>query len=434
MHELNDIEIFYRYPHRLGHYLGFNDLIELHTEWIYFAWFRNDIGALMAHRNSYKTTSILIIGAIWWLLFNNPDETICFIRKDFTSASTIVNAVRNLFESDALRYLMKEKKHIDDIKTKNWSASSLTISIKKIVSPEGSLEAQGITANVTGKHFGKIFADDIITLDDRISKTEREKTKIFVRELKNIPKHGGNIFYTGTPWHKNDAWEVIPVKPIKFPIGSIPISGYREQELDAKIKELKNGNTESLYNANYKLVHTDDENKLFHEPVYDKWPDKFKIIKAYCDPAYSGECTTSLSMLCQTHDNKYFVRGWVWRKNITELYSTIKNILIDYNCPIIYIETNADKGLSSDELKKYFPTVIGRNEKYNKHMKIISFLKYNYDKLIFADDCNNEYINQITDYYEGASLVDAPDSLASLIREFNFGENPLLKRLGLNFS
>ena len=44
-----------------------------------------------------------------------------------------------------------------------------------------------------------------------------------IRELRNIKDlEAGNIRHTGTPWHKDDGWELIPnVK--KFPIGTVNI-------------------------------------------------------------------------------------------------------------------------------------------------------------------------------------------------------------------
>ena len=44
----------------------------------------------------------------------------------------------------------------------------------------------GVNASLTGKHFERIFTDDIVNLKDRISHAEREHTKLVYMELQNV--------------------------------------------------------------------------------------------------------------------------------------------------------------------------------------------------------------------------------------------------------
>lgn len=53
----------------------------------------------------------------------------------------------------------------------------------------------------------------------------------------------------------------------------------------------------------------------------------------------------------------------------------------------------------------------------NKYIKISTYLRENWDRIVFIKDTDKEYINQILDYTENAEHDDAPDSLASLLRE-----------------
>ena len=68
----------------------------------------------------------------------------------------------------------------------------------------------GINGSITGKHFDRIFTDDIVNVQDRTSKAERDRTKIVYQELQNIRNRGGRIFNTGTPWHKEDCFSLMP--------------------------------------------------------------------------------------------------------------------------------------------------------------------------------------------------------------------------------
>lgn len=427
-----DLNIYVKNPHIFGHLLGYKDLIDLHSKWIVDAWLSKDCKALQAHRNSFKTTSILIVGTIWYLLFYNPNATVLIVRKAETDARKIVLTIRNHFESDLILTFVKCIYGVTELSTSNWSSASLTLSIKASKTPEGNVEAKGTTSAITGSHYDFIMPDDIITLRDRVSKAERDWIKLFVRELANIKKEDKNckIFYSGTPWHKEDAWAILP-KPVKYPIGSVSIPGYYKKDLKEKKKELLRITTKSLYDANYELKHTVSEDLDFSDPLYASWPEKVKKITAYLDPSYTGKNTTALAMYA-TFQNKHFVRGWVWPNDITELYTKIVNILNMWNCGTLYVESNADKGYSARDIRLKYPAVIERHESMNKHVKIISFLKKNWSNIFFADDCQLTFLNQILDYQEGEEPDDAPDALSALLREMKLtGHADLFNRFGI---
>lgn len=58
----------------------------------------------------------------------------------------------------------------------------------------------------------------------------------------------------------------------------------------------------------------------------------------------------------------------------------------------------------------------------NKYIKISTYLRDRWDDIIFINDTDRAYINQILDYNENAEHDDAPDSLASLIRQISKGK------------
>jgi hypothetical protein len=419
-----EIEIFIKYPHAFGNYLGYDLLDDIHSKWIKYCWCTKENRSLQAHRKSYKTTAILIVGTIWWLTFVNPEETILFLRKSWEQAADIVIAVKKQFESDEMRYVFKSlHPQLNQIigKPNRDTAFSLITKIK--ITPEPNVYCLGMGGNITGSHPTKIFADDIITIKDRISKAERKSTITFINELTNIETVDGNTIYTGTPWHPDDGWTKLP-KPKRYPVGSIDIQGFTKE----KIQEYKAQLGSSLFAANYGLKHIADEDKLFSEPIYGQWPEKAKRIQAWCDPSYEGKATTALSMIAIDMNDITYLRGWVWSEHIIACYDKIINAMKKWLAGTLFVETNADKGYSKRDLSEKYPSVIGRNEKANKHIKIISFLKQNWAMLIFANDCQPEYINQIMDYTEDADLKDAADSAASLIREMRIGKRSILER------
>ena len=86
-------------------------------------------------------------------------------------------------------------------------------------------------------------------------------------------------------------------------------------------------------------------------------------------------------------------------------------------CGKIYTEDNADKGYLAKDLRKKGERVSTYTEHWNKYIKITTFLKRVWKDVYFVRGTDAEYINQICDYNEDAEHDDAPDSLASLIRQ-----------------
>ena len=403
-------------PHRLGHWLGYTKLTDIHSEWIKYCFKTTEDRAMQAHRGTYKTTAVLVVGSIWYLLFN-PEVRILINRKESTGAQSILYEITQHYiqgKMDALYSLAYGDKLNKLVKKSNMD--SLTLSTKTQPTKEGNIEAIGVGGASTGRHYDIILNDDIITIKDRVSRAEREKTKIFIQELKNIVNPDGHIVYTGTPWHKEDGWNIIP-EPIKYPIGSLNLPHVNSEY----ITDLRDSMTTSLYDANYRLVHTSDETRLFPEPEYGEWPNGMAV-KMWIDPAYSGKNNTSLTLL-GSHNNKWYASGYTWRRNIIDLYSDIVRIAKQYNCGTIYIESNADKGLSARDLKHMYPAVVERHEKENKHNKIIGYAVQHFRHLIWDKDTQPEYMSNLIDYQEGEEPDDEADSLASLLRECGFSSN-----------
>jgi hypothetical protein len=249
-------------PHRLGHLVGKKKLTELHGYWIKFCFypieyfekdnnlndmlnFFNGLGktidiqvndkqierqfltkeilynllkekkrSLQGHRGSYKSTAITTIGCLVRLLFL-PDERIAIVRKDFTKASKVLKTISSIMKLREVKELFKIA-HGFYPTTIIDRENTIIFNFKTTVTPEGNINAFGVHQDMTGSHYDLIICDDFITLEDKIYKTEREKTKTHLEEItNNILDPEKNIIYIGTVWHKQDAWSICP-KPLVF--------------------------------------------------------------------------------------------------------------------------------------------------------------------------------------------------------------------------
>lgn len=413
------LRIIRQKPSLLGNYLGYKKINNLHSKWLIDCYINNkDIYVLQAHRNAYKTTSIVVVGVIWYLLFN-PNKTVLIVRKDFTSASQTMNEIIKNYLSEKIRYLYKKIFDID-FKLTRHTSFTVELSTKTNITKEGSIECAGLHSSLTGRHYDVIICDDIVTIEDRYSKSIREMTKIRFDEFKSIKKQDGFIIVTGTQWHKEDLYshlETLGVRVDKYPYTVTGILGNETIEI------LKKTMNQSLFACNYELKHIDTSDKYFNNIIYGQLQLSRWLIHTnymHIDPAYDGDNYTAITIISLgKNTDKIYINGWVYRKNIYDLIDEIHDIYKKYNIKKAWIETNADKGLIKKEIKKRYNyiNIEGYFESGNKHIKIITVIKKYLDRLIFMENIQTDYIFQIVEYSDFSQYDDAPDSLASLLQK-----------------
>lgn len=393
-------------PYKFGHLVGFTKLTELHNRWIIDMVRGEGDKTLQAHRGSYKTTCVSI--ALSFIIVLLPNLRTLFMRKTDTDIKEIVSQVKKILLSEQMRYFVKTIYGVD---LKLTVATANEISTNLTNDPRGTSQLVGIGmgSSITGKHFDRIFTDDIVNVQDRISKAERDRTKVAYQELQNIKNRGGRIFNTGTPWHKDDAFELMP-NPEKWDCNSTGLMS--EEEIDG----LRKGMTASLFAANYLLKHIAAEDVIFENPQIGADPALVEQGECHIDAAYGGEDWTAFT-ICRKTNGKYYVLGKCWRKHVDDVEDEIIQIRKSFNAGRINCENNGDKGYLGKELRTKGERVNVYHESMNKYLKITTYLKSEWESVIFVKGTDEEYINQICDYNENAEHDDCPDSLASLVRQ-----------------
>jgi len=403
------LKLIYQYPHLLSHLLGKDRATEMHSAWIKYIWDTEESRSLQAHRGSYKTTNVTAIGTIWYLLFH-PNERIAIIRKTFTDAAKITTEIKQMMSKPEARELFNfaHGEYPDFTVKQN---GRLEFSFKKQATPEVSIEGHGLDAGLTGSHYDRIITDDVITLKDRISKAERDKTVEILREIiTNIIDPGKPVSHVGTPWHKNDGWSILP-EPIKFDVHR---TGLLSEE---EIQKKRETTTPSLFAANYDLKHKSDELKLFTDPEFGLWQFNGTDIVAHVDAAYDGNHYCALTIMGRRYsDNRIQAIGWVYPGNVKNWINFIVDKCKKYRVNLLYNEDNPDKGYTADKIQYYGVPVSTYHESQNKHIKISSNLFEQWRNIVWANETDENYMEQIEDYEEKQEPDDAPDSAASLIQ------------------
>lgn len=407
-------------PIALAPRLGFDLLTPMHAEWVRQMVFGHEDWTLQAHRGSYKTTCDSI--ALWLLMLLRPNARIAFFRKTDADVKEIIEQVQKMMRSDVTQYLSEGLWGVSlQVTTENMMQVDTSLSSD----PRGGaqLTGLGIGGSITGKHYDIIFTDDIVNVKDRKSRAERERTKDAYRELQNLRNRGGRIVNTGTPWHVDDAFTLMP-EPERWPWDRTGLMTREQYEELAKVT------TPSLLAANYQLRHIPSDDVIFTNPKTGAPLSMVEQGECHVDAAYYGEDFTAFTAAAK-HDGKYYVYGRVWRKHVDDVSPLIADIHKQLKLGRMYMENNADKGYAAQKFKGTFGIRVGQYaEHQNKHVKIVTFLKSAWPEIVFVEGTDEAYINQITDYTEDADHDDAPDSLASLLQHGRFREGPYVSKLG----
>lgn len=405
MTRIQAAELLIHNPIAFGHAVGFDKLGALHNAWIQDMVRGSEDKTLQAHRGSYKTTCVSI--ALAEIIVLLPNLKTLFMRKTDADVKEVVRQVRNLLLSPYMEALC-EKIHGKPLTLTTVSATEISTNLAADNKGTSQLVACGVNGSLTGKHFDRIFTDDIVNVQDRISRAERDHTKTIYQELQNIRNRSGRIFNTGTPWHKEDAFSMMP-NIEKYDCYSTGLISGNE------LQTIKSSMTSSLFAANYELRHIASDDVIFDTPQMGAEPCLAEQGICHIDAAYGGEDYTAFT-IARKKGRKYYLYGRLWHKHVDDCMDEIIRLRKSFNAGEIYCETNADKGYLAKALRAKGERAVTYHESMNKFLKITSYLKAEWRNVVFVAGTDDAYIDQICDYNENVEHDDAPDSAASIVK------------------
>lgn len=413
------VEFLTTRPDEYAKMLGFTKLGILHRNWIIEMVRGTEDKTLQASRGTYKTTCVSVALALICILL--PNKKTMFMRKTDSDVKEVIKQVQKILLDPHTQYLVNCIYGVN-LTLNVQSATEINTNLSIDNKGTNQLIGVGTGGSLTGKHFDRIFTDDIVNVQDRVSKAERDRTKTIYQELQNIKNRGGRIFNTGTPWHKEDCFTIMPPAE-RYDCYHPEIQKIITPE---ELKAIKQTMSPSLFAANYELQHIAAENALFETaPRFFDKPELLRDGIAHIDAAYGGEDYTAFTCGKRINDTLYFY-GRMWHNHID---TVIDKILADCDrlmCAPVYCEDNGDKGFLGKEIRRLNPKMPVRvyHERENKYNRIASYLRKWWGNIVWLEGTDREYLNQIMDYTEDAEHDDAPDSAACICR--------LLDRKGLS--
>lgn len=399
------LDLLYEEPVKIGNWVGFEKLKEIHNQWLRSFLYAEEDQTLLGHRGSYKTTTLSLFLAEHLIL--KPQENVLFFRKTDPDVSEVIRQTQKILLSSSVQRIVWI---LYGVNLKLTKATDSEINTNLAFSSRGVSQVLGlgIGTSITGKHADIVVTDDIVNLKDRISRAERERTKIQYQELRNICNRGGRFINTGTPWHKEDAISIMPnVK--RYDCYSTGLISRPELE------ELRKSMSDSLFAANYELKHIADQDAMFHDPVFTSEETLLYNGVGHVDASYGGADGTALTFL-KAVPGGYVGLGKLWQKHVDYCLADIADLHRRFRIGTIACEDNADKGYLRKELRALDIPVAGYHESMNKFVKISTYLRKHWASIQWLEETDPEYIDQILEYSEFAEHDDAPDSAATLLR------------------
>ena len=400
------IEALLRRPAALGRRVGFTLLRDdLHGAWLERLLRGEGDMTLQAHRGSCKTTCVALAMAVNALA--RPELTMAFLRKTDDDAREVIATVKKILTHPFTRALALRMWGRPAELTR---AGVLELHTSLARGPRGTpqITGLGIGGSLTGRHFDIIFTDDIVNLQDRIYHAERERTKLVYQELLSVKNRGGRIINTGTPWHPEDAFTLMP-PPERYDCYT---TGLIEP---AELERLRSSMLPSLFAANYELKHIAPEDVLFRDPALGADISLCEGGLCHLDAAYGGADATAFTV-CRRRGDTYYVLGRLWQAHVEEVLPQIAALQKRLCAGRILCENNADRGFVADRLRRLGAKTAVYHESMNKALKITTYLCAAWKRIVFVEGTDPAYLTQLTDFREGAPHDDAPDSLASVLR------------------
>ena len=410
-------------PHEFGRLLGYDKLTSTHSEWIriFITYKRFDV--LQAYRGSYKTTCGIV--AMILLFLCNPDTRLLIVRKTGDLATAVLKTIQKHFvTSDAIRLYLFSRWGITDASTKVWSSERTTFSFKKSVTPEPSITSAGVGASITGAHFDYIWTDDISTIDDRYSPAERNWTIVYFRELENLIDPLGQTRLTGTPWHEDDVFSILPAEAFinrQFPFGTVDLPPDELSEIATR----KNRLPYAEWCCNYELRHVQDNDTIGAFETADEWKAQYCV--AFIDPSFSDKTDTDSTAVSVVgvYRGKILFTGMKFPRSISD--AATRRMILDFLFIFKPIETVIESQLADTSI--FFIDAFRADESHynvknlwtikrqfrNKHERIAATVIANKPDMLILSGTQQEFSIAVSRYYKGAPHDDEIDSLAGAI-------------------
>jgi hypothetical protein len=371
-----------------------------------------------------------------WYLGKNPSNEIIIASYGSELATEFTSFSRDLLQEDDYKLVFPDISLKQDTKRKdNWKTNK-----------KGSVVGVGIGGAITGKGAHLAIIDDPIKNDEeaRSLSTLEKHWSWYSKVLRTRLAPDGAIILIMTRWAKQDLagkllksqmkgaeeWELLKLPEISPKGKPLWPDRFPKSEAEA-IKKID----EETYYTLYQQEPRESINQIFENPNYVNLKDfpKDIILIAYLDPAFGGKDSSAFCVGGLYDRDIYIKYAWTWKKPLDQSYDIIFNHYKESGAQKLWIEDNSAQKALLDVMRTKGLDPGGVTNMRPKPLRIGKDLKKEWNNIYFCiENVEDNFMDQILNYEEPADLgsnnypagvlVDAPDSLAGLVKKLKGGD------------
>jgi predicted phage terminase large subunit-like protein len=316
-------------------------------------------------RYSFKST-ITTIGHILWCLVRNPNERILIYSDSSSKAEGFLAGIKAHIEGKAPNSRFREyfpQWETDPGKAGKWNDSEIIIRPRKVAFPEPSIDTGGIETSKVGRHYDRIYFDDIVSDMNVTTKAQMDKVYDCYQKSLSLLKPSGDVMITGTRWAFGDPYgRIIENTPKlgKF-IRAIEKDGvfpFASIGLDADfLVEKKEKQGSYMVSCLYYNNPVSDEDSIFkYENFKFFHPDRVNTegfsITCTCDPAGEGEDYTAITVVGTDNEMNMYILDLVnAHLKPNQIVQNIIRLSYKWKFRVCGVEDNFYHGLLEKEIK-----------------------------------------------------------------------------------
>jgi predicted phage terminase large subunit-like protein len=167
---------------------------------------KHDKTLQLAFRGSGKTTTVTEVRAIAEMLWD-PNVRILIVARTGDLARDMLGEIKQFIDTERFQYFFGDLKGEQNSRERKWTDTKITIKGRTMPRKEPTITTVGTEGQVVGKHFDKIFADDLIDENNARTQNMREHVKtFFYKTLTPTLEPDGEFHIVGTRYHFDDIY------------------------------------------------------------------------------------------------------------------------------------------------------------------------------------------------------------------------------------
>ena len=314
-------------------------------------------------RYSFKST-ITTVGGILWDLLRNPNMRILIYSDSAAKACNFLNGVKAHIEGKSPNSRFRDyfPGWETDPKKGKWNESEIIIAPREVGLLEPSVDTGGIETSKVGKHYDKIYFDDIVSDLNVTSKEQMDKVYECYKRSMSLLKPGGDVVLVGTRWAFGDPYGRIinDTKDLGKFIRAIEKDGefpFRAIGLDeAFLVEQRKRQGSFVISCLYYNNPISDEDAIFKHGDFKFYPPGMDTGDLYVtctvDPAGEGEDFTAITVVGTDREmNMYLLDAVNAHLKPNQIVDAIIRMNYKWHYQKLGVETNFFRGLLEKEIQ-----------------------------------------------------------------------------------